>query len=107
MERRSVLLRLQNNIKVRRLQAADLAGALACASDMLRLAPGSAPLWLEAAELEERLGHRDSALRSLDRAQALAALEPLRSLIGARGDALRRRIVERRRPLRDDGSRRS
>jgi regulator of sirC expression with transglutaminase-like and TPR domain len=107
MERRAVLLRLQNNIKLRRLHAGDLAGAAACAADMLRLAPASAPLWLEAAELEARLGHAEAALRSLDRALALPVAGPLGSLIATRGEALRRRLAGPRRPLRDGDARRS
>jgi regulator of sirC expression with transglutaminase-like and TPR domain len=48
MSKRAVLLRLQNNIKVRRLRDGDLAGAVACTEDMLRLSPDAAPLWREA-----------------------------------------------------------
>ena len=40
MGARDVLLRLQNNIKVRRLKQNDLPGALVCAEDMLQPAPG-------------------------------------------------------------------
>ena len=62
MNARHVLLRLQNNIKLRRLQAGDLRGALACARDMLRLAPDTAPLWREAAMMHQRAGEVASAL---------------------------------------------
>ncbi len=55
MPTRAVLLRLQNNIKSRRLAAADLHGALACAQDMLRFAPDEAALWRETALLHQRL----------------------------------------------------
>lgn len=64
---RSVLLRLQNNIKVRRLNARDMAGALVCVEDMLRIAPDAAPLWREAALLHQRLDQVSAALRCFDR----------------------------------------
>lgn len=63
MSSRSVLLRLQNNIKGRRQQAGDLPGALACIENMLRLAPDAAVLWREAAQLHTALDHVASALR--------------------------------------------
>ncbi len=63
MNTRAVLLRLQNNIKVRRLDAGDLHGALTCAEDMLRIAPDHATLWREAALMHQRLDHVRAALR--------------------------------------------
>ena len=56
MGNRAILLRLQNNILVRRLQAGEISGAIACAEDMRRIAPDHAPV-LEAriAELRARL----------------------------------------------------
>ena len=46
MSTRAVLLRLQNNIKLRRLAAGDVPeAALACTEDMLRIAPDAAGLW--------------------------------------------------------------
>ena len=49
MGARAVLLRLQNNLKIRRLDAGDLTGAVAAVDDMLRIAPDHASLWREAA----------------------------------------------------------
>jgi regulator of sirC expression with transglutaminase-like and TPR domain len=66
MDRRAVLLRLQNNIKLRRLRADDFAGATACVEDMLRFAPGAAALWREAALLNHRLERIGAALACLD-----------------------------------------
>lgn len=60
---RAVLLRLQNNIKSRRLAAGDLAGAVICAEDMLRIAPDYASLWREAGVMHQRLGEVQAALR--------------------------------------------
>jgi regulator of sirC expression with transglutaminase-like and TPR domain len=67
MRDREVLLRLQNNIKLRRLRAGDLAGALTCIEDMLRLVPDAAPLWREAGLLHQRLGHPRAAIACLER----------------------------------------
>jgi regulator of sirC expression with transglutaminase-like and TPR domain len=87
---RAVLLRLQNNIKARRLAAGDLSGAVICAEDMLRLAPDHAGLWREAGLMHQRLGHIQAALRCLGRfvdlapegdtaARTRAAIEELRA----------------------------
>jgi len=70
---RAVLLRLQNNIKLRRLQANDLTGALACTEDMLRIAPDAAAQWREAAVMNQRLERVGAALRCYDRFLALVA----------------------------------
>ena len=48
---RLVLLRLQNNIKIRRLQNNDIAGGLAILASMRRLAPDLAPLVMEEAAI--------------------------------------------------------
>lgn len=71
MNARSVLLRLQNNIKTRRLQAGDFEGALACTEDMLRFAPTAADLWRQAAVMNQRLGRVTAALRAFERFLAL------------------------------------
>jgi regulator of sirC expression with transglutaminase-like and TPR domain len=90
MGSRAVLLRLQNNIRQRRLRSGDIAGALNTAEDMLRIAPGEAMLWREAAELHQRLDQVAAALRCLERflelvpageaaARARATMDELRS----------------------------
>lgn len=66
MSRREVLLRLQNNIKLRRLRAGALDSALACTEDMLRLAPDVAPLWREAGLMNQRLDRIGAALSCFD-----------------------------------------
>ncbi|PHK93057.1 hypothetical protein CR162_20530 [Pseudoroseomonas rhizosphaerae] len=65
--KRDVLLRLQNNIKLRRLRDGDVPGALRCTQDMLRLAPAAAALWREAALMHQRLDEIGAALQCLDR----------------------------------------
>lgn len=66
MSARSVLLRLQNNLKVRRLRAGELPAALACTEDMLRIAPDVAGLWREAAVMNQSLGRVAAALRCFE-----------------------------------------
>ncbi len=90
MSARRVLLRLQENVRTRRLRAEDLAGALACTEDMLRIAPDNAHLWREAAAMNQRLEQVAAALRCYARflelvpggeaaARARAAMEDLRA----------------------------
>jgi regulator of sirC expression with transglutaminase-like and TPR domain len=90
MTARDVLLRLQNNIKSRRLQAGELEGALLCAQDMLRIAPDEASLWRECAVINQRLDRVGAALKCLETflamvpqgdaaARARAAMDELRS----------------------------
>jgi regulator of sirC expression with transglutaminase-like and TPR domain len=92
MSRRAVLLRLQNNIKLRRLRAGDVAGALACTEDMLRVAPSQPALWREAGLMNQRLDRIGAAVTALERSVALAPEDPgaqrLRGLI----DELRNRL---------------
>ena len=51
----------------RRLQVGDLAGALACTEDMLRIAPDHAELWRQAALMNQRLDRVAAALRCFER----------------------------------------
>lgn len=92
MGKRAVLLRLQNNIKLRRLGAGDLAGALACSEDMLRLDPSAAPLWREAGLMNARLDRLTAALACFERFLALVpegeAAERARQMI----EELRQRL---------------
>lgn len=67
VQRRAVLLRLQNNVKLRRLKHHDMEGALTCVEDMLRLAPDTAALWREAGLMNQRLDRIGAALTSLER----------------------------------------
>jgi regulator of sirC expression with transglutaminase-like and TPR domain len=92
MNARRVLLRLQNNVMTRRLQGGDMAGALTCTEDMLRIAPDHADLWRRAAVMNQRLGRVTAALRCYDRFLALVpegdAAERIRGAI----DELRTRL---------------
>lgn len=92
MTKRAVLLRLQNNIKVRRLRDGDLSGAVACTEDMLRIAPEVAPLWREAGLMHQRLGHITAAIMSLERFLALSPDGPQAFRVRGLLEELRQRL---------------
>lgn len=92
MSARAVLLRLQQNIMVRRLQAGVLGEALTCAEDMLRIAPDHAHLWREAAVLNQRLDQFAAALRCYERFLALVPEGEAAGRARAAIDALRTRL---------------
>ena len=71
MAARAVLLRLQNNIMSRRLQAGDVTGGLTTLEDMLRIAPDRASLWREAALINQKLDRVGAALRCYGKFLAL------------------------------------
>lgn len=66
MENREILLRLQNNIKLRLLQAERTAEALEVLESMLMFAPGAAPLWREAGSIHAHLGNLRAAAMALE-----------------------------------------
>ena len=92
MNARRVLLRLQNNIMSRRLQAGDLPGALTCTEDMLRFAPDHAELWRQAAVMNQRLDRVTAALRCFERFLALAPEGDAAGRIRGAMDELRTRL---------------
>ena len=63
---RDVLLRLQNNLKARLLQAQDHERALKVIETMLMLAPDLAELWREAGMLHRHLGNMRAAGAALE-----------------------------------------
>ena len=87
---RDVLLRLQNNLKARLLQAQQHERAAAVVESMLMLAPDLAELWREAGLLHRHLGNMQAAAAALGeyivrapegaaRHQAAALLQQLRA----------------------------
>jgi regulator of sirC expression with transglutaminase-like and TPR domain len=92
MNARSVLLRLQNNIVLRRLRAGELTGALDCITDMLRIAPDQADLWQQAGLMNQRLDRVGAALRCY---QHFLALVPQ----GPAADRIRLQVAELRQHL--------
>lgn len=92
MSARRVLLRLQENIRARRLAADDVEGALACTLDMLRIAPDTAPLWREAAAMHQRLDQVAAALRCYARVLDLVPEGDTATRARIAMDALRSRL---------------
>ena len=92
MSARAVLLRLQNNLKLRRLNAGNLAGAVAAVEDMLRIAPDHASLWREAAVINQRLDHVGAALRCFEQFLVLVPEGDAAARIRTEMDDLRTRL---------------
>lgn len=63
---RDVLLRLQNNIKLRAIAAGDIRRALEMLETMTAIAPDRDDLWWETASLQSRLGNLKSAIATLE-----------------------------------------
>lgn len=92
MSARRVLLRLQENVRIRRLQAEDLPGALACTDSMLAIAPDNATLWREAGLINERLDHITTALKCYSRFLDLVPAGDVAAQTRAAMDGLRARL---------------
>ena len=92
MNARRVLLRLQNNITSRRLQSGDLAGALECTEDMLRIAPDDSALWRQAAVMNQRLDRVGAALRCFGRFLVLVPEGDAATRVRGAIDELRTRL---------------
>jgi regulator of sirC expression with transglutaminase-like and TPR domain len=75
---REVLLRLQNNIKLRRMQMRQPERALAAVETMLLFAPDQAALWREAALINAHLENLGAAIEQLERFMALETGDALR-----------------------------
>jgi len=81
LNNRQVLLRLQNNLKVRRIQEGDLKAAERTLRRMLWLAPDEAELWRENGILNMRLDNMLAARRSLLRFLDLSENETQRQRV--------------------------
>jgi regulator of sirC expression with transglutaminase-like and TPR domain len=80
---RAILLRLQNNIRLRLVQAGRREEALAVAERMVVIAPHQAALWQECAGLHRELGNLRTAIACLERAMTLAGGEATRQGVAA------------------------
>jgi regulator of sirC expression with transglutaminase-like and TPR domain len=69
---RDILLRLQNNLKLRHIRAGALDAALTMLDAMVLLAPTMAWQWRERGVVHHRLGHPGAAIADLERFVALA-----------------------------------
>lgn len=63
---REILIRLQNNVKTRRLEQNEVAGALEALDAMQTLDPANAAFWREAGVMHMRLGHLKHAVESFE-----------------------------------------
>jgi regulator of sirC expression with transglutaminase-like and TPR domain len=75
---RDILLRLQNNIKLRLIQSGRLDEALAVIEGMLLFAPDHAALWREAGLVNAELGNLRAGIAALERSLDLAGDEASR-----------------------------
>lgn len=75
---RDVLLRLQNNIKLRQIRSGDIAGALETAEAMLAFSPSTVELMRETAMMHMRLEDIGEAIRRFERYLAAEPEERLR-----------------------------
>ncbi|MGQ0662737.1 MAG: SirB1 family protein [Pseudomonadota bacterium] len=78
---RALLLRLQNNIKLRLLRQANFAGAATALERMTLIAPAEPSLWHECGLVHARLGNLRAALGALEEALRLAGSEASRHRI--------------------------
>jgi len=89
---RTVLLRLQNNIKIRALKAGDSAHAAETLRSMTDLAPMDTPLWFELGEIEAKAGNLNAGIAAFEQALATASDARLRARLTAALQGLRRRL---------------
>lgn len=89
---RSVLLRLHNNVKMRRMRGGDAAGALAALDAMLLFAPDEAPLWHESGLLNAHLGNLRAAADAIAAALARTPEEAGRHHLATLLQELRSRL---------------
>jgi regulator of sirC expression with transglutaminase-like and TPR domain len=85
---RDILLRLQNNIKIRLQQVGAVEPAMAVLERMLLIAPGQPLLWFEAGGHYAELGKLRAAMEALERCSGLAVGESL----GQRAEMLLREL---------------
>jgi regulator of sirC expression with transglutaminase-like and TPR domain len=77
-----ILLRLQNNIKIRLLRAEQTEAALKIIESMLMFAPGRPSLWYEAGLMHSHLGNLRGALVALNQCLDIATDPRLRDEVG-------------------------
>lgn len=89
---REVLIRLQNNVKTRRMEMNEVDGALEALASMQVLDPNNATLWREAGVMHMRMGHLKHAVESFEGFVARAPEGPDRRKIGQVVEELRERL---------------
>ena len=76
VDNRSILLRLQNNIKLRHLRANQINKALEVLEDMLLFAPKEPTLWRETGLLRAHFGNLNAAIAALETFMDMAGDDP-------------------------------
>ena len=89
---REVLLRLQNNIKLRHLSARDVPRALGVLEAMRLFAPGEAALWRETGLLEAHDGNLGGAIAALETFMELSGSERHRHQVATLIQQLKKRL---------------
>lgn len=89
---RDVLLRLQNNVKLRLMQLQRYEQAAATVDRMLLFAPGVFTLWREAGLLHGHVGNLGSAIAALETYLDIETREPARREVSSHLRQLRRRL---------------
>ena len=89
---RAILLRLQNNIKLRLIRDGDFVRALPVLERMVLLAPSDPGLWHEQGMVQERLGALRAAVACFEAAHKLAQSDSARHRIAADLQAVRGRL---------------
>ncbi len=90
--KRDVLLRLQNNLKLRLIRLGKLDGALDVVERMLLFAPDNAALWHASGVLNAELGRLADAISALQRTAGLDADGALQHRVATLMQALRSRL---------------
>jgi regulator of sirC expression with transglutaminase-like and TPR domain len=90
--KRDVLLRLQNNLKLRLIRAGRLDGALDVVDRMLLFAPDNPALWHASGVLNAELGRLADAIAALQRSAGLDADGALQHKVATLMQALRSRL---------------
>jgi len=89
---REILIRLQNNVKTRRMELNEIAGALEAVVSMQILDPENANLWREGGVMHMRLGHLKHAVESFEGFMARVQDGPDRRKISQVVQELRERL---------------
>ncbi len=89
---REILIRLQNNVKTRRVELNEVAGALEALASMQALDPDNVGLWREAGVMHMRLGHLKHAVEAFEEFVARSPEGPDRRKIGQVVQELRERM---------------
>lgn len=89
---REVLIRLQNNVKIRQMEAGNVEGALRALERMLLISPREPRLWREAGLMHMRLGDLEGAVAALDSFLELAPPGADRARIEQVMNELRQRL---------------